>query len=344
MKNFQIKHIDILDAHGNQPNAIVLHNFFLTQQKLESFSYSELSTNHINVPFNCTDNDFSYNFKLKKLSFMVMSNFKENIDLERNFLKFLKNQSSNVLDVRIFDKIPMPIYKYVVSNNFVNLNTLEILASNVPQEKSFYANLKFSSNLKILRIGSTITRDNIYGIKELFRLHCNIEKLLLNDSDEFIVNDLFFEMSSLLKKLTHLEIFKLQLNFRALATIKSLKHFSIKVPNDIEQWLRFILLHENLESISVMWFQRDFDANVITQIINRSGKIKHMTLGGRFIACKKIYDAIKHDYKNLRSLKMHVHNYDEVKCLNFTFPADKSSFNAKCEYFEENNDREPLND
>jgi hypothetical protein len=199
------------------------------------------------------------------------------------------------------------------------------------------------NNLNTLKIHSTITQSNFCGVKEFLKCCKNLKKLILNDTDNLIANDLYNSISFSLVKLESLSILNFSLNYDPLNAIKCLKFFSIRILNNVDQWLKFILLHQNLETINAGWMQRDFDVHVIEQIINLT-KIKSMKFGGRFIANKKIYDAVKNDYKNLRILELRVSNYDEIKNLKFIFPIDKKLFNPRCLYFEENNDREPLND
>lgn len=341
LRNFQVTHLEIIDS-ANKCNGDSLENFFLSQQGLEILILEELTKNAC-VFFNCKNFSYNYKFKLKKISALFCTDYQKSIVFEKNFQTFLSNQSNNIEVLIVKGSLPNSINKLIVSNKFKELYELEMSASSVPQEKSFYENLSITNNLKILKITSTITKDNFLGIKELISHHGGIESLFLIDTDELIANDLFFIIRSKLKNLSNLSVLNFCSNFTPCVTIKSLTSFSIKILNNINQWLSFVLVNENLKIISAGWIQRDFDANIIKQIINNT-KIEHMSFGGRFIANKKIYYAIKDDYKKLRTLKLRVSNYDEIKHLKFVFPLDKTYYNSKCLYFEENNDREPLND
>lgn len=330
--------MEIIDSTNNC-DGDALDNFFISQRNLETLVLEELTSNACSF-FNMKEFSYDYKFNLKKLSVLFSSNYQGSIKFERNFGTFLINQTS--LDsIKIEGLLPTSIYKIILSNNA--LNELEINASRFPQEKLFYENLHSNQNLKILKINSTITRENFLGLREFIYCQRDLKKLFLMDTDEFIANDLFSVISSTLINLTNLSILNLDSNYTPRASIKFLQYFSIKILKDINQWLSFIQLHENLETIEVGWIHRDFDSEVIRQLINFSN-IKHMTFGGRFIANKKIYNAIKDDFKNLRTLKLRVSNYDEIKHLKFIFPLDQAQYEPKCLYFDENNDREPFND
>lgn len=341
LKNFQVINFELIDA-VNICDRKILINFLKSQKLLEILVVEELLAKNQCVLFSCNENDYNFNFKLKKFAASFNSNFSENLKFEENFLTFLNNQSKFLSEIKVNGMLPKIIYKQIVSKSCSNLFLLEINADKIPQEKLFYEDLKIN-NLNTLKIHSTITQENFLGLKEFLRLCKNLKNLFLDDTDNLIANDLYNVISFNLVSLESLSILNFSLNYDPLNSIKSLKFFSIRILINVEQWLKFILLHQNLESINVGWVQRDFDVNLIKQIINLT-KIKFMKFGGRFIANKKIYDAVKNDYKNLRILELRVSNYDEIKNLKFIFPIDKKLFNPKCLYFEENNDREPLND
>lgn len=86
-----------------------------------------------------------------------------------------------------------------------------------------------------------------------------------------------------------------------------------------------------------------FTPRVIREITELPN-LHHLKFGGRFIVCKKIFEVIKRDYKNLRTLELMVANYEEIKNLRFVFPANRSLWMPQCLYFDEGSDREPLND
>lgn len=341
LKNYQIINFEIIDAVNDYDKEILL-NFLKSQKLLEVLSVEELIPKNPSVLFLGENHDYNFEFQLKKFSATFSSNFSENFIFENNLLNFLNHQSKFLKELKIDGMLPQSIYKQIISKSCNNLKVLEITPNKIPQEKSFFENLKFNS-LNTLKINSTIDVTNFYGLREFLRLCKNLKKLILTDTDNNVANELFNWIAFNLVNLETLFVLNFSLNYDPQNSFKSLKIFSIRIMQNIDQWLKFILLNQNLEKTIVGWMQRDFDVRVIKQILIDT-KIKHMIFGGRFIANKKIYDAVKNDYKNLRILELKVSNYDEIKHLKFIFPKDKNLFNSKCLYFEENNDREPLND
>lgn len=173
----------------------------------------------------------------------------------------------------------------------------------------------------------------------------NVEKIYLADTDGFVANDVFHMMSVRLRKLTHLSVLNLHDSFSSPDVVfPSLKQFSIRILNKIEQWKTFITTNDSIESLSVGWIKRDqLTPRTVSEITDLPNLV-HMKVGGRFIVCKRVFDVIKVDYRKLRVLEFMVANYEEIKTLRFIFPLDKTLWTPKCEYFDEGSDREPLND
>ncbi|CAG9797400.1 unnamed protein product [Chironomus riparius] len=343
MQSIQSQKIEIIDCHENAVNQESLINFISHQKHLTSLNIGEMNYN-INVFFHQNIAEFC-KFRLKKFHSLFCSNHSHVHQFEDNFISFLESQSKNLENVKISGRsLPPSIYKFVVSS-LINMHTLEIDASSVPQENSFYENMARNLSIKSLIIYSTVTKHNFNGLKGLLSHYPCIEKLNLMDTDEFVANDLFHSIAYFLTNLKELVVLNFNKTFDPQTKIKHLEKFSIKIINNIEQLLKFIKIHDStLINLSIWWITRDFESRIVKEIISLP-KLTHLKIGGRFIANKRIYEVVRRDYKNLRTLHLIVNNYDEVKHLKFTFPLDKSIYtDVKCLYFEEDHDREPLND
>lgn len=343
MKNIQSNELEIIDCHENAVNPESLVKFISHQNHLISLNVSEMNYNvsvffHQNISKYCK-------FRLKKFQSLFCSNHSHVHGFEDNLIKFLELQSKSLEDVKISGRsLPQNIYKFVVGS-LNNLNTLEIEASSIPQESLFYDNMAKNISIKTLIIYSTITKHNFNGLKGLLSHYPCINKLNLMDTDVFIANDLFQSIAYYFSNLKELVVLNFNKSFVPQSRIKNLEKFSIKIINNIDQLVKFITIHENsLRNLSIWWITRDFESKIVEQIISLP-KLTNLKIGGRFIANKRIYETIRHDYKSLRTLHLIVNNYDEVKHLKFTFPMDKSIYkDVKCLYFTEDHDREPLND
>jgi len=343
MGNIQSYELEIIDSHENAVNQESLINFISHQKHLTSLNVGEMNYN-INVFFHQNISECC-KFKLKKFHSLFCSNHSHVPQFEDNFISFLQSQSKSLVDVKISGRnLPQIIYKFVIGS-LTNLYTLEIEANSIPQENSFYENMARNLSIKSLIIYSTVTKNNFNGLKGLLSHYPCINKLNLMDTDEFIVNDLFHSIAYFLSHLKELVVLNFNISFVPQSRIKHLEKFSIKIINNIDQLLKFIIIHDStLVNLSIWWIARDFESRIVEEMISLS-KLTHLKIGGRFIANKRIYETIRHDYKNLRTLHLIVNNYDEVKHLKFTFPLDKNIYNdVKCLYFEEDHDREPLND
>lgn len=344
LKNTQTCELEITDSNENSTNQLSLLKFVFNQRHLVCLTIGEMSNNasvffHSDIPFN------NACFKLKKLHTIFCSSHSHLLQFESNFLSFLSTHSESLESIKLSGRLlPPNVYKFVVKS-LRNLKTLEIDASCIPQENSFYQEMPKNVGLKSLTIASTVSKNNFNGIKELLCHYPNITKLELMDTDEFIPNDLFHSISWYLTNLNELSVLNFNKSFNSQSKIKSLEKFSVKIITNLEQLVRFVNIHaSSLKTLSIWWIIRDFESHIINEIISLPN-LNYLKIGGRFIANKRIYEVVKRDSKNLKTMHLIVNNYDEVKHLKFTFPADKALYHGlRCSYFEEYHDREPLND
>lgn len=339
LSNTQVLNLEIIDASNRSDNDS-LQNFLSHQTKLENLTIENLAEGS-SALFNA-DSSRNFSFKLKKLSTL----FSHIIDVDKfdvNFISFLKLHQNNLKQMKVEGSLSPQIYKFIVAN----MNCIEELEMNVnelPQEISFYDHLSKSRSLQILKLNGTITKNNLIGFKGVLSHYSNIQRITIADTDGFVANDTFHLISVRLTQLTDLSVLNLHQTFIPDTIFPTLKHFSIIILNNINQWNTLITNNRSIESLNVGWIKRDqFTPEIIQEIISLPN-LRHLKFGGRFIASKRIYDIIKKDYKNLRTLELMVANYEEIKNLKFVFPREKSLWLPQCLYFDEGSDREPLND
>lgn len=339
LPNFQVLNLEMTDA-TNRTDSESLVSFLSLQHKLESLTIENLSDD-ASVLFT-TDNSSKIKFKLKKLS-TLFSHTRDLQFFETNFVLFLKRHEDTLKKMKVEGSLSQGIYKCIVTRCQV-LNELELRVSELPQESSFYDYLKPNQSLRTLKLNGTITKSNLEGFKGMLEHYPNLLQISLADTDAFVANDVFHLMSVKLPKMNHLSVLNLHDSFTPTMIFPSLKFFSIRILNELEQWKIFITRNDSLEALNVGWVKRDqFTPRVIMEITNLLN-MRHLKFGGRFIACKRIFDVIKIDYRHIRTLELMVANYEEIKNLKFIFPLDKMLWIPKCEYLDEGNDREPLND
>lgn len=337
--DFQVINFDIIDGK-NTCDSNALTCFLGKQKKLKSLTLENLSDAPSAI-FE-TDRKLDINFQLKKLSVLFSSI--RNVDkFEENFIPFLRTQATSLKKLKVEGSLSPNVYKFIVKN-CENLDELEINVNEVPQENSFYSFLGSNVNLKTLKLNSTITRSNLVGFKGILTHYQSVQAISLADTDSFVANDVYQLLSTIPRKLRDLSVLNLHGSFTASVVFPALTHFSIKILHSIEQWTAFISRNESLEMLNVGWIKRDQFTPLLIQEITELPNLRHLKFGGRFIACKRIYEVIKRDYKNLRTLELTVANYEEIKRLRFVFPSNKSQWRAQCLYFDEGSDREPLND
>lgn len=339
LSHVQVLNFAIIDAN-NRTNTESLVKFLALQNKLNSLALENL----VEGSSGLFDKDESkhFKFKLKTLS-TLFSRIPDVESFELNFISFLKLQADTLRSLKVEGSLPCRILKYMIAE-LINIEELEVSLNELPLENSFYDSLKPNLNLKTLKLNGTITRANLFAFKGILSHYQNIEFISLADTDQFVANDVFNLMSNKLRKLNHLSVLNFHQSFKSNAVFPSLKYFSIRILNEIDQWKDFINSNKSIRSLNVGWVKRDqFTTQIISEITDLPN-LRYLKFGGRFIAGKRIYDVIKCNYKNLEVLELMVANYEEIKNLKFIFPRDKSLWRPQCDYFDEFFDREPLND
>jgi hypothetical protein len=341
LKNHQVLNFEITDGfNARNPKSLV--EFLKEQRKLESMSIENLSNDSCAL-FGHTENSIDFAFRLKRLS-VLYSHIRDVEVFEAKFTDFLRLHEESLREMKVEGSLPHQIYKIMLMK-LSNVVDLEVNVGELPQEISFYDGLPQNRKLKVLRLNRTIKTDNLNGFKGLLQHYPNIQKVSLADTDSLVPNDVFHLLSVKLPKLSDLSVLNFHGNFAVQIVFPSLKHFSIRILVNTSQWLMFIKRNDSIESLSVGWINRDqLTTPTLINEITDLPNLRHLKFGGRFIASKRIFDVIKRNYKNLRTLRLAVANYEEIKKLTFVFPIDRSLWVEKCQYFDEGHDREPLND
>lgn len=342
LSNVQVISLEIIDAN-NRTDTESLVKFIAFQKKLNCLTIENLTegSSMFDGMFDANESK-NFKFKLKRLS-TLFSHIRNIEKFEVNFISFLKPHVDSLRKVRVEGSLSPKVLKYMIAKLNI-VEELEVNVNELPQESSFYDSLKQNRSLKTLRLNGTITRSNLYAFKGIISHYQNIRKISLADTDKFVSNDVFQLMSSRLTNLNHICLLNLHESFTPNVIFSALKHFSIRILNEVDQWKAFVTANDSIESLKVGWIKRDQFTSATISEITSLPKLMHLKFGGRFIASKRIYDVIKCDYKKIRVLEFMVANYDEIKNLRFIFPLDKSLWKPQCEYFDEGSDREPLND
>lgn len=335
---FEVLELEIIDAN-NRTDEQSLANFLARQNNLEILTIENLSGG-ANVLFD-NDNSSKFIFKLNQLSMLSSQNHVDE-QSDANLGKFLKLHKDTIKQLKVKGSFSHQTYKTAIET-FKNLQELEINVSELPQEISFYDFLNPNRCLRLMKLNGTVTEINFNGFKGIVSHYVNVEQVFMADTDSFVSNDVFYLLSRL-PNLNHLSVLNVHENFSPDVIFPSLKYFSIRILKKIDQWKTFVTNNKTIESLNVGWMRRDqFSSKIIEEIIDMPN-LQHFKFGGRFTVCKRSYDLIKNDYKNLRTLELIVSNYDEVHKLKFIFPINKNLWMPQCALFDEGSDREPLND
>lgn len=240
LSNIQVIDLEIVDA-SNQTDSESIVEFLSLQKKLESLTIENLSDNECALfQFDASKR---FTFKLKRLS-TLFSHIRDVEKFDMNFIAFMKLHLDSLEKLKVEGLLSPQICRIIISS-LHNIVELEINLGELPQESSFYDVLKPNGSLRILKLNGTLARSNLSGFKGIVCHYPNVEMMSLADTDCFVPNDGFHLLSVKLRKLSSLSVLNLHNNFSPNVTLPSLKTFSVRILNKIDQWKSFITVNES---------------------------------------------------------------------------------------------------
>lgn len=312
--------VDDSEMNISENSVEFIKNFLESSRGLESLGIEETVIDKIFSSKSMR----RFTFKLKKLD------FQNNDQADRYFSKFLASQASSLeeLEIQIGSR---EIYD-VIFRDMRCLKTLRMNMDTLPTDKEFYDRLKPIKSLK--EIFSNFGFSDEVSAKGVLGNCPNLEVLNVTmDSNGFELLP-FIAINN--PKITTLSIKALRDHISPDIKFESLKRLQLYEVRNVEFLLTFIRNNPAVETLSIWWIDEDVLQPKDLDILMEESNLKHLKFMGECETMKAIYDKLKVDYKNLKSLELCV-NYGSLTgmpVLYFEFPEDSNKWNPHCEYFD----------
>lgn len=322
----QVENLDLLETANNESDTAYFENFLKIQKNLQRLSIK--NENYFTFePLIKNENKF----KLK--SFKVMAKYQGMGVIDSNWEKILQFHKSSLENLEFRQFLTENLLEFIVKNLKINRFVIEQKRSS----DSSWIQPRFSSSicpnlyLKTLVLCEDVT--TVAEIQELIRLFPAIEKLVIKNWREQIINDIIVFIANHLKNLKHLEIPHLSSETPEL-TFPSIKTLQVNYVDNVNEWKAIVMNNPTIENLFVIWNHADlFSYEVLDVVSQRLPGLRNLKFGPQFKTTKRINEMMKRNCPNLVCFEILNQNEE-----NFSFSYENVSQSNYSESDEEDDD------
>lgn len=303
----------------------ILINFL---ENSESLNFIEMDREAFERIFESKFNN-SFPFKLRKFQFFSYTFKSEVNQIDDNFIKFLESQAGNIEDLA-FEYSSREILETIFTKLRL-LKRLKLNANALPIDKDFYDQLTPFENLKEIHADDRIPNED--AARGMFGNCPNLETLKVDcDPHEIISNILpFIAINN--PKLKTLYIDTLKTQHDPEVRFKYLEVVHVFFFKKIRYLLSFLKHNSTVHTLKVKWIYDQIFIDEVLDALMDATNVKHLKFGGKPETMKAIYDKVKMDSKNLKSLELNFKTDSGMHTLLFEFPVDPLKWDSQWELF-----------
>jgi hypothetical protein len=239
-------------------------------------------------------------------------------------------------ELLIFFRPHMPTLKDLEINCVTKEFLLEILQKcqslkrlklyvDIPTNVDFFEGLNPINGVSELIVRGNI--QNAESTKAFLSLFPNLGKLKLSTyQDDAIISSLLPFINQINPDLRSLAICELT----EVTNVKfnCLEFFSLAKIQSPKALIMFLMKNPTIETLCITSWNENF--NSILKLLLNKTNVKHLQLSGELESMKAIFDKIKVDYKNLKTLelKIYIGTDDDIPIRRFEFPEDRSQWDS----------------
>ncbi|KAJ6648541.1 hypothetical protein Bhyg_03771 [Pseudolycoriella hygida] len=292
--------------------------FLQASQRLESI---EVNSMYFDRTFKTTlDGAICLNLKRLKYSSISLTYEIENID--SIFGTFLEAQASSLTELEL-EYVNATMIKII----FTKLKVLEKLTIHwmvPPSESSFYASFKKMPKLKELILYVEIPCG--LALKEILANCPNLETFRLRGDPFRCIDNVLIFMAANNPAVKSLSTTSLPEIIPSELKFYHLNFLHVETCNTFENLLQFLDNNPTVETLSLnLHSTRDIvDDSTLEELLSYPN-LRHLVVAADYIALNAIYDKIKSDSRNLKSIYLRSHRVEDSGTL-ITFPNDKAQW------------------
>ena len=255
------------------------------------------------------------------------------------FSAFLASKGAS-LEKLSLNHATMKILKTILTKLKV-IKSLRTNSTSLSTDKEFYDRFLTITSLKALTLHDAIPSDD--SAKGLLRLSPNLEVLkAFHDPRGFIPRLLsFIAVQNPNLRALHVDTLQVvsndystvQFGF-SVANLKALAMLHIENFNHPESVLTFLKANPTVATLRLTNIDERLTIKEVFTSFLEVVSLKHLIVTGSVSATKEIFNAIKENYKTLKSLEL---NVDDTGCthkMTFHLPQDSSEWDSRCSFFD----------
>lgn len=319
------KQVTNLEIHGlripTKDDAAALIEFLKQGEKLEDLELNEFSFNQMFTASNQTD----LKLQLSKFELSCICTMLEHVG--NNFNEFLITLAPSLtcLNLMFIKILSTSIYK-TIFNKLTNLSTIYLNATSFPTNIEFYDALEPTKSVMKLKIDGSF--QSIEAVEGFMGKCPNIQTLKLNKPIGDGINCLAVHN----KYLTKLELNSLGSSVEDGLEFHNLKFLSVASIANGDHWISLIMSSPAIESLEVRWVDANKVTEIMIDVLLQRPTLRNLKFDGDYDEIKIIFDKIKMNFGNLKSLNLTMYNTSEFGTtvsanVKFEFPNDPSEWN-----------------
>lgn len=292
--------------------------FLETSAKLESIefdlsSYAKTFKNQM---------DGRVGFQLKRLKFLSFSSSYEMDDIDRNFGTFLESQAASLTELEL-NYVSPHIIK-IIFTKLTHLRKLRLNTSVLPDNNEFYGSFKTMPHLKELTLHDDLPSEA--AVKEILVNCSNLETITAHHDPGHFIPSLLMFMTANTPMIKHLSIDTLPVEISPEVKFHHLKFFHLQTCHNLENLIKFLNSNAVIETLSLnLTDELIIPDDAVLEALLSQPNLQHLKVGAGDTTLNAIYEKIKVDYRNLKSLELRPLTNAANKFL-IKFPIDPSQW------------------
>lgn len=318
LKFFNIRQLSKISVNGyrvpNEDDANALENFLKGSENLKSLEINE----HMFTRIFGKELPPKFNFSLT--SFEMSYHCTMDGKSGKNFNSFLASQASTLRYLSIYSVKNIPSTTFsIIFNNLQSLEKLCINVSSVPSSRNFFVKSKPNTAVKMLRLYESFSTEA--AAAAFFGNMPNVENIVLNQN---IGNYIDF-IAAFNPFLMELKLSSISSQISTDSIFNKLRILTINFIKDSNAWISLVASCPSLETFVVNSFEKNTVMEAEVDFLLQQKLLRNLTFDGNYGDIKIIFDVLKLNYGNLKTLKLLMSNTSEYgttvnAMVKFDFP------------------------
>lgn len=294
-RNTHVRALKISGKNYNTVNAISFKDF-MEKQSLDSLSVSVDSGNFFIDLEKVAEKNRHFELKKLAIDFKYWDN-----ETDRAFTSFLRTNSSTLETLEITQELSHKVLETIMQK--LKIKRLIIDGNRLPSKPSCYR-IRPNKYLKTLVIKNLL--DKLEVVQGILSVYSTIEKLVIEQWSDEVINETLIFLANNNKNLQHLEIPNLSDSETPELAIVSLKTFRVDFVGKATEWQTFCVSNPTIESLIVKWSTNrdEFTYEIFDTVTRSLTNLKNILFGVYFKPTTRILEMMARNCRNFKLLEV----------------------------------------